>query len=71
MPSTWKDTAMATTRKPAARRTAKPAPVPEPCPACDGSGETSTAIRVGRKRREIGAAQTGLCPSCLGTGTAS
>ncbi|MFD9265779.1 hypothetical protein ACFWB1_00985 [Streptomyces goshikiensis] len=43
---------------------------PPSCDTCDGTGETTTPIRVGRRRREIGAKQTGLCPACLGSGTA-
>ncbi|WP_330332634.1 hypothetical protein OHS33_24925 [Streptomyces sp. NBC_00536] len=63
---------MTTSKKPTTRRprSPKPAPAPEPCGTCAGSGETTTTVRVGRKRREIGATQTGLCPACLGTGTA-
>ncbi|MET3982420.1 hypothetical protein [Streptomyces sp. PvR034] len=63
---------MTTSKKPTARRprSPKPAPAPDPCGTCAGSGETTTAVRVGRKRREIGATQTGLCPDCLGTGIA-
>ncbi|MCX5612199.1 hypothetical protein OHB39_32270 [Streptomyces sp. NBC_00047] len=56
-----------TTRRP---RSPKPVPAAEKCDACDGSGETTTTVRVGRKRREIAATQNGLCPTCLGTGTA-
>jgi DnaJ-class molecular chaperone len=40
-----------------------------PCPVCDGTGETSRAVRVGRKRRVAGH-QSGLCLNCFGTGTA-
>ncbi|MFD8948945.1 hypothetical protein ACFV0B_08840 [Streptomyces xanthophaeus] len=54
---------------PRQRRTPKPAPAAENCGTCGGSGETATAVRVGHKRREIAATQTGLCPTCLGTGT--
>ncbi|WP_078861101.1 hypothetical protein [Streptomyces sp. NRRL F-2747] len=63
---------MSTDTKPSTRRprSTKPAPVPPACDTCDGTGETTTTVRVGRKRREIGAIQTGLCPACLGTGTA-
>ncbi|MFD0367327.1 hypothetical protein [Streptomyces sp. NPDC127114] len=62
---------MTTTNKPPAprRRTAKPAPVPPSCGTCAGTGETTTAVRVGRKRRQIDATQTALCPDCFGTGT--
>ncbi|MFB7263029.1 hypothetical protein ACFCXH_12790 [Streptomyces nojiriensis] len=55
------------TRRPRSR---KPARAAKACGTCDGSGETTTTVRVGRKRREIGATQSGLCPTCLGTGTA-
>ncbi|MFD4863746.1 hypothetical protein [Streptomyces sp. NPDC058412] len=64
---------MATEKKapPRRRRSPKPAPAAaETCGTCAGSGETTTTVRVGRKRREIGATQTGLCPTCLGTGNA-
>ncbi|MFF6774389.1 hypothetical protein ACFY8W_12580 [Streptomyces sp. NPDC012637] len=63
---------MSTTKKPPAprRRTAKPAPIPPACGTCAGTGETTTAVRVGRKRRAIDANQTALCPDCFGTGTA-
>ncbi|GAA1583195.1 hypothetical protein [Streptomyces globosus] len=63
---------MPTTKKPPAprRRTAKPASAPPPCGTCAGTGETTATVRVGRKRREIGATQTALCLDCLGTGTA-
>ncbi|MEW5534415.1 hypothetical protein [Streptomyces virginiae] len=57
-------------KNPPQRRSPKPAPAVENCGTCDGSGETTTTVRVGRKRREIGATQSGLCPTCLGTGTA-
>ncbi|WP_327168509.1 hypothetical protein [Streptomyces subrutilus] len=58
------------TAPPRRRRSPEPAPAAEKCETCAGSGETTTTVRVGRKRREIGATQTGLCPTCLGTGTA-
>ncbi|MGW7100272.1 hypothetical protein [Streptomyces sp. NPDC054838] len=63
---------MTTAKKPQIRqpRSPKPAPAAAVCDTCAGSGETTTAVRVGRKRREIGATQTGLCPDCLGSGTA-
>ncbi|MEV7281139.1 hypothetical protein [Streptomyces sp. NPDC093111] len=63
---------MNTTKKTPAprRRTTKPASAPPSCGTCDGTGETTTAVRVGRKRREIGATQTALCSDCFGTGTA-
>ncbi|MFC8292461.1 hypothetical protein ACFUJ0_03460 [Streptomyces sp. NPDC057242] len=58
---------MSPTKKPAAP---KSAPVPPSCGTCAGSGETTTTVLVGRKRRETTAVQTGLCPDCFGTGTA-
>ncbi|MCX5376907.1 hypothetical protein [Streptomyces sp. NBC_00091] len=63
---------MSTTKKPPAprRRSAKPASAPPSCGTCAGTGETATTVRVGRKRREIDATQTALCPDCFGTGTA-
>lgn len=64
---------MATTKKPPAPRRRppkKPAPAPAPCGTCAGTGETTTAVRVGRTRRQIDATQSALCPDCFGTGTA-
>ncbi len=64
---------MSTTKKPPTTRrrsAAKPAPTPPSCGTCNGTGETTTAVRVGRKRRQIDATQTALCPDCFGTGTA-
>ncbi|CAL9542290.1 hypothetical protein SUDANB120_04270 [Streptomyces sp. enrichment culture] len=63
---------MSATKKPPAprRRTAKPAPTPPSCGTCSGTGEAATAVRVGRKHREIDATQTALCLDCLGTGSA-
>ncbi|MFI9211571.1 hypothetical protein ACIGW7_26040 [Streptomyces sp. NPDC053253] len=52
------------------RRTPKAASVPPPCETCAGTGETTTAVCVGRKLRAIDATQTGLCPDCFGAGTA-
>ncbi|WOX23354.1 hypothetical protein [Streptomyces solicathayae] len=42
---------------------------PVPCPSCEGRGEVSHTVRVGRKRRVVGE-QSGLCLTCLGTGEA-
>lgn len=63
---------MTTAKSPSPRKPRPPklAPAAEKCGTCAGSGETTTTVRVGRKRREIGATQTGLCPHCLGSGTA-
>ncbi|MFJ9073965.1 hypothetical protein ACIRO3_01755 [Streptomyces sp. NPDC102278] len=61
---------IAKTPSPRKSRPPKPAPASEKCGTCAGSGETTTTVRVGRKRREIGATQTGLCLDCLGSGTA-
>ncbi|MGW0366665.1 hypothetical protein [Streptomyces sp. NPDC002990] len=63
---------MTTAKQPPTQRARSPklAPAAENCGTCAGSGETTTTVRVGRKRREIAATQTGLCPDCLGTGTA-
>ncbi|MFI0814066.1 hypothetical protein ACH4TX_27945 [Streptomyces sp. NPDC021098] len=65
---------MAERKTTAARRTAKktaaPAAPPK-CPTCNGTGEITTEIRVGRGRRKTGHHQTGLCPDCFGTGLAS
>ncbi|MEU3445744.1 hypothetical protein AB0H29_00660 [Streptomyces thermolilacinus] len=65
---------MSTTKKTPAPRRRPPkkpalAPVPPPCGTCAGTGETTTAVRVGRKRRAIDATQSALCPDCFGTGT--
>ncbi|MEU9196827.1 hypothetical protein [Streptomyces hundungensis] len=65
---------MTTAQTPSPRKPRRPKPAavatPEKCGPCAGSGETTTTVRVGRKRREIGATQTGLCLDCLGSGTA-
>lgn len=61
-----------TTNKATARRPPKdpaPAPAAPSCSVCDGTGEVSRAVRVGRRRRAAGE-QTGWCLTCLGTGTA-
>ncbi|MEV6326943.1 hypothetical protein [Streptomyces sp. NPDC051909] len=52
------------------RRSPKPVSVPPSCGTCAGTGETTTTVLVGRKRREINATQTALCLDCFGTGTA-
>ncbi|MCQ4043005.1 hypothetical protein ACFOSC_13790 [Streptantibioticus rubrisoli] len=57
---------MATTRQ--ATRS-KPAEPPK-CPVCKGTGETTITVRVGRRRRDTGAQQLGLCLTCLGSGEA-
>ncbi|MBP8534361.1 hypothetical protein [Streptomyces sp. MK37H] len=44
---------------------------PAKCPTCNGSGETTTEIRLGRGCRKTGHHQTGLCPDCFGSGLAS
>ncbi|MEU3481350.1 hypothetical protein ACI2LO_26475 [Streptomyces sp. NPDC033754] len=63
---------MSTIKKPPLphRRTLKAASFPPPCETCAGTGETTTAVRVGRKLRAIDATQAGLCPDCFGAGTA-
>ncbi|MCW1095207.1 hypothetical protein OJ963_14830 [Streptomyces sp. RS2] len=48
-----------------ARKTARPTTVP--CPPCNGTGEVSRPVRVGRKRRTVGQ-QTGMCLNCFGSG---
>lgn len=48
-----------------ARKSAKPAA--KPCSPCNGTGEVSRTVYVGRKRRSVGQ-QTGLCLNCLGAG---
>lgn len=45
------------------------APEPPKCSVCQGSGEVSRTVHVGRKRRPVGQ-QTGLCLNCLGSGDA-
>ncbi|MFJ9179752.1 hypothetical protein [Streptomyces sp. NPDC102360] len=56
------------TRKSPAR---KPATPPE-CKTCKGSGEISTAVRVGgRKQRTTDHQQTGMCLACFGSGHAA
>ncbi|MER7744267.1 hypothetical protein ABT013_03290 [Streptomyces bacillaris] len=55
------------------RTTTKPPknvpPAPAVCSPCDGSGMVAATVRVGRKRRPVGQ-QDGICPNCLGSGTA-
>ncbi|MEW1696544.1 hypothetical protein [Streptomyces sp. NPDC091278] len=51
------------------RRAPKAASAPPSCGTCAGTGETTTNVLVGRKRRETSAVQTGLCLDCFGTGT--
>ncbi|EXU63158.1 hypothetical protein Z951_37410 [Streptomyces sp. PRh5] len=58
-------------RKTATRRTTKKTTAPAKCSTCNGTGETTTEIRVGRGRRATGHHQTGLCPDCFGSGLAS
>ncbi|MEV5932504.1 hypothetical protein AB0L56_06985 [Streptomyces sp. NPDC052079] len=51
------------------KRTRRPAPKPPKCSDCDGTGETTEAVRVGaRKGRATENRQTGLCPTCWGSG---
>lgn len=48
----------------------KSAPVvvePDPCPACEGSGETPQPVT---RRHGTVRGQMGVCLTCLGTGTA-
>ncbi len=40
---------------------------PDPCPACQGSGETPQPVT---RRRGTVRGQMGVCLACLGTGTA-
>ncbi|MEV7340581.1 hypothetical protein [Streptomyces sp. NPDC093544] len=55
----------------AARKpTAHPAPEPVKCRPCDGTGEVSRTVRVGRKQRVVGQ-QAGICLACLGSGEAT
>ncbi|MGW5480468.1 hypothetical protein [Streptomyces sp. NPDC004008] len=62
---------MATAKRPPTRRTtAVPKPESAKCPVCDGTGEVSRTVRVGRKRRAVGE-QSGLYLNCLGSGEAS
>ncbi|SEE24436.1 hypothetical protein SAMN05216489_05965 [Streptomyces sp. 3213] len=46
-----------------------PDPKPDPCSVCQGTGEVSRTVQVGRKRRVVGK-QTGFCLNCLGSGEA-
>jgi DnaJ-class molecular chaperone len=57
----------------ATRKTAKPkaaAAEPVKCGPCDGTGETSRTVRVGRKHRPAGQ-QVGICLACFGSGQAT
>jgi DnaJ-class molecular chaperone len=49
----------------APRKTAKSRAIP--CLPCNGTGEVSRPVRVGRKRRTVGQ-QTGMCLNCFGAG---
>ncbi|MFI1723340.1 hypothetical protein [Streptomyces sp. NPDC020489] len=61
---------MTAAKKPATRRkTTAPKPGPAPCGTCEGTGEVSRTVRVGRSQRVVGK-QTGLCLACLGSGEA-
>ncbi|MCX3058880.1 hypothetical protein [Streptomyces beihaiensis] len=63
---------MPAAKKPTRRKTAPAKPEPAKCPACDGTGEASRAVRVGaRKGRLTDHQQTGLCLTCWGTGEAT
>ncbi|WP_199840225.1 hypothetical protein [Streptomyces viridochromogenes] len=53
----------------AATKTTAPAESAK-CPTCEGTGEVSRTVHVGRKRRAVGK-QTGICLNCLGSGEAS
>lgn len=48
-------------------KTSTPPSSLDPCPACQGSGEISRPVQVGRKRRTVGR-QAGICLDCLGAG---
>jgi DnaJ-class molecular chaperone len=48
-------------------RKCKTVAAPEPCAACDGTGETPQPIT---RRRGTVRGQMGVCLACLGTGTA-
>ncbi|MFC8521083.1 hypothetical protein [Streptomyces sp. NPDC057257] len=62
--------AVSAAKKPATRRkTARVKPEPATCLVCQGSGEVSRTVRVGRKQRAVGH-QTGICLACLGSGDA-
>lgn len=51
------------------RKAAKPEPAK--CPDCDGTGESTEAVRVGsRKGRATADEQAGLCLNCWGSGEA-
>ncbi|MFF4062402.1 hypothetical protein ACFYZ8_00075 [Streptomyces sp. NPDC001668] len=64
--------AVSAAKKPTTRRRASVAPKPQPvkCPTCNGTGEVSRTVRVGRRQRPVGQ-QTGLCLACLGSGEAT
>ena len=48
-------------------RKRKTVATPEPCPACDGTGETPQPVT---RRRGTVRGQMGVCLACLGSGTA-
>ncbi|MEU1624111.1 hypothetical protein ABZ746_01925 [Streptomyces sp. NPDC020096] len=58
---------MATTRNNPRRQPAEP----PKCETCKGTGEIATTVRVGRRRRDTGAQQVGMCLTCLGSGNAT
>lgn len=61
---------MATAKKPAGRRRTAVPKAPK-CPDCDGTGESTEAVRVGsRKGRATADQQAGLCLTCWGSGEA-
>jgi DnaJ-class molecular chaperone len=62
---------MVTAKRPAGRRRTAVPEAAAKCPDCDGTGESTEAVRVGsRKGRPTADQQAGLCPTCWGSGEA-
>ncbi|MFC4468861.1 hypothetical protein ACFPH6_30770 [Streptomyces xiangluensis] len=52
------------------KRPIRKPPPPKKCGPCDGTGEVTRSVRVGRKQRVVGQ-QTGICLACFGSGKAT
>ncbi|GAA2647835.1 hypothetical protein [Streptomyces vastus] len=52
------------------KRPARKPPPSKKCQPCDGTGEVTRSVRVGRKQRVVGQ-QTGICLACFGSGEAT
>ncbi|WP_328768622.1 hypothetical protein [Streptomyces sp. NBC_00286] len=52
------------------KRPARKPPAPKKCEPCNGTGEVTRTVRVGRKQRVVGQ-QAGICLACFGSGEAT